>query len=209
MYRNIPRFLAVLPLVAAFGLTGAAPAAAQAPASPKPAAPAVENIRLGVIDMQFIQREARALRGIRPQIEKLRDGYQAQFKKEDEELRAAVQDLQRQRSILAPEAFDERRRELQKRANDKQRSEQEARQKLEQVIGGAMANVNTALHEVVADVAREKSLHIILQKSTVMLMERRFEITREVLKRLDEKLPVIKVTLPDARPGAAVKSPPN
>lgn len=194
--RRIPRSLFVSMLLLALGLA-ALPAAAQKPAKPQADAPVVENVRLGVIDMQLIQRDARALREIRPQIESLRNGYQARFKKEEDELRAAVQDLQRQRSILAPEAFEERRREIQKRVTDKQRSEQEARRKLEQAIAEAMAKVNRALQEVVAEVAQEKSLHIILQKSTIMLMERRFDITREVLKRLDAKLPTVKVTLPD------------
>ena len=46
--------------------------------------------------------------------------------------------------------------------------------------------------------AEEKGLKIILPKSGVLLMETRFDITQEILKRLNQRLPSVKVVMPAA-----------
>ena len=136
----------------------------------------------------------------RPQLDKLKNGYQAQFKKEEDELRAADQDLERQRAILSPEAFNEKRNEFQKRANDLQRKVQEARQLLDEALGNAMGVVQDRLRDVLVQLRDEHKLQLILFRSAVIAMEPRFDITDEVLKRLNQKLPSVTVKMPERKP---------
>ena len=156
--------------------------------------------RVAVVDVQKILREASATRAIRPQLDKLKNGYQAQFKKEEDELRAADQDLERQRAILSPEAFNEKRNEFQKRANDLQRKVQEARQLLDEALGNAMGVVQDRLRDVLVQLRDEHKLQLILFRSAVIAMEPRFDITDEVLKRLNQKLPSVTVKMPERKP---------
>ena len=177
------------------------PAAAQA----KQAAQGGPLERVGVVDIQKILRDASATRAIRPQLDKLKNSYQAQFKKEEDELRAADQDLERQRAILSPEAFNEKRVEFQKRANELQRKVQDARQLLDDSLGKAMGVVQDQLRAVLIQVRDEHKLQLILFRTAVIAMEPRFDITDEVLKRLNQKLPSVKVTVSKRKPAAKPK----
>jgi Skp family chaperone for outer membrane proteins len=161
--------------------------------------------RVGVVDVQKILREASATRAIRPQLDKLKNSYQAQFKKEEDELRAADQDLERQRAILSPEAFNDKRVEFQKRANGLQRKVQQARQLLDESLGQAMGVVQDQLRAVLVQVRDEHKLQLILFRSAVIAMEPRFDITEEVLKRLNQKLPSVTVKVPKRKPEAKPK----
>lgn len=192
-----------LALLAGFAVTGTASAQS------KPDKPAVQSggrlERVGVVDVQKILRDASATRAIRPQLDKLKNTYQSQFKKEEDELRAADQDLERQRAILSPEAFNEKRNEFQKRANELQRKVQDARQLLDESLGNAMGVVQDRLRDVLVQVRDEHKLQLILFRSAVIAMEPRFDITDEVLKRLNQKLPSVTVKVPPRKPAAKPK----
>lgn len=195
---TVYRFLSLLPALAICALL----AAISAPAGAQQRQPSAnEVVRFAVVDVQKILRDSAATRTIRPQIEKLKNEYQAQFKKEEDELRAADQELQRKRALLSPEAFDQERRTFQSHATELQRKVQEARRSLDEVLGGAMAIVQRSIEEVVEQYADEQKIQFILHRPVVMRMDPRFDITDEVLKRLNAKLPSVAVKMPERKPG--------
>ena len=196
-------FRAFFIVLAALAVMLAQPHSAAAQAKKAAQGGAIE--RIGVVDVQKILRDASATRAIRPQLDKLKNKYQAQFKKEEDELRAADQDLERQRAILSPEAFNEKRVEFQKGANDRQRKVQDARQLLDESLGKAMGVVQDQLRAVLIQVRDEHKLQLILFRSAVIAMDTRFDITDEVLKRLNQKLPSVTVTVPKRKPEAKPK----
>src|SRR3546814_3315299 len=100
--------LPVLAAVAATVVSVATPVIAQAQEIPAPT--------VMVIDTNRIMTEAKAMKNIRDQIERIRGAFQNEIKKEEDELRAADQDMAGQRQLLSPEAFNQRRQELQQRA---------------------------------------------------------------------------------------------
>ena len=193
MANTIVRILCLLSALAV--LAAIRPAVAQ-----QAQAPTNDIVRFGVIDVQKILREAAATRAIRPQIEKLKDDYQARFKREEDALRAADKELQGKRALLSPEAFDQERREFQRRATELQRKVQAARRELDEALGGAMDVVQRAVGDIVTQLAKEQKIQFILHRPAVMLMDSRFDITDEVLKRLNVKLPSVGVKLPGRKP---------
>lgn len=187
--RHIALLIAFLVLVA---LAPMRPAAAQQQDT--------KSFTFAVIDVQRVIRDAKATETIRPQVEKLKDRYEKDFKEQEEELRAANQDLARQRAILSPEAYAERRRDFQKRATEVQRKVQETKRRLDHALGTAMSEVHNVLREITADVAKERSLTAIFPRTSVILVERQYDITAEVLKRLDQRLPSVTVKVPAKAP---------
>jgi Skp family chaperone for outer membrane proteins len=161
-----------------------------------------EKFTFAVIDVQRVIRDSKATRSIRPQIEKLKEGYESGFKKQEEELRGANQDLARQRAILSPEAYADRRREFQQRATGVQREVQETKRLLDRALGSAMSKVHNALRQITAEIAKEQSLTAIFPRTAVILVERQYDITSEVLKRLDAQLPSVAVTIVNNPPPA-------
>lgn len=149
-----------------------------------------------VTDVVTILREAQAVQGIRTQIERQRNAYQAELQKQENELRSADQELAKQRALLSPEAFAQRRRELEKRVSDAQQSVQDRRRNLDTGFNTAMQKVNDAMVQVIGEIVQEKNYQIVLTKTQVVIVQTALDITPEVMRRLNRKLPTVTVSIP-------------
>jgi len=169
--------------------------AVAAPASPQ-AKRGGANPVIAVVDTQAIMQNAEAPKGIRSQIEKARNSYQQTIHGKEEELRKLDQDLAQQRSILSAEAFQQRQRDFQQKVADAQKDVQERSHKLETAFGGAMRKVEEAVFQIVDQIAKEQSLTLVVPRQSVIYAAADMDITAEVLKRLNSKLPSVNVTIP-------------
>lgn len=149
-----------------------------------------------VIQYQRILREAKATKSIRPQRENLRADFEQAIRDEERKLRAVERELVNQRSILSPEAYAQRRRQLEERAKEAQRKASAKKREIERALATAMTKVRRNLRKITAAIAKERSVSLVLPGSTVILFERKYDITKEVLRRLDEQLPSVKVIMP-------------
>lgn len=152
---------------------------------------------LAVIDIQAVLRESAATRTIRSQIDKQWAIYQQEITRQENELRAAENELARQETLLAPEALRERRRSFERRSSELQRNVQNRKRQLDRAFRKAMGTVRKSLREVVNEVAKEKGLKVLFRKSSLVFAVPEFEITKEVVARLNDRLPVVSVQLPD------------
>jgi outer membrane protein len=146
-----------------------------------------------VIDYQRILREARAAQSIREQIERRREAYQGEIGREEERLRATDQAFAKQRSLLAPEALAEKRRDFEKEVVEVQRMVQERRRKLDLASAAALNEVKQSLIEIVTGIAEARGFNLVLPSSEVLFFARSIDLTDEVLTRLDERLPNVAV----------------
>ena len=58
-----------------------------------------------------------------------------------------------------------------------------------------------------ADVARERGINLVLPKDTIVIVARNLEITDEILKRVDDKIPNITLKVAQPTQGAAPRQP--
>jgi Skp family chaperone for outer membrane proteins len=213
MTRRILAFAATVFLLGAHGALAQQPQpqpqqrpATPAPAQPRPAAPAAapagptelppNGTSVVICDVLLVLREAKASQSIREQIDKQRASYQAEIAKQENELRAADQQLASQRAILAPEAFAQRRRDLEKRVGDAQQAVQGRRRSLDQAFTESMQRVEGNMIEVISEIARDKNYQVVLPKSQVVIVQTQLDITQEVLQRLNKKVASVPVTIP-------------
>ncbi len=147
-----------------------------------------------VIDYQRVLREAAAARSIREQIESRRKAYQEEISKEEQRLHEADKAFAKQRSVLTPEAFAEKRREFEQEVAEVQRLVQERRRALDELSAEALNQVKTALIEVVTSIADERGFNLVLPSSEVLFFSRRIDVTEEVLAKLDARLPDVQVS---------------
>ncbi len=159
-------------------------------AQTEPAKPAL----IGILDTQKVLRESVAMRGLSQQMEARRNSFQEELRQREDELRAADQELARQRSILSAEAFTEKRSELEQQVASLQRQVQTRRKELDRVYGQAVKQVQGALVTIAQKIASERQLDLVLPKTAVVLVRNDMEITDEVVKRLNETL--TEVTIP-------------
>ena len=147
-----------------------------------------------VIDYQRILRDAAAARSIREQIEARRKAYQEEISKEEQRLHEADKEFAKQRSVLSPEAFAEKRRDFEQDVAEVQRMVQERRRELDRMSAAALNEVKQALIEIVTSIAEERGFNLVLPSSEVLFFSRSLDLTEEVLAKLDARLPQVRIS---------------
>ena len=190
--------LAALPVF----LLVTAGAAQQRPATPDRK---VIPLNIAVVDMDSIGEKATAVKGLRRQMASYRQKFQSQIQKEEQELRNADQELARKRAILSPEAFNAERQKFVAKVQTLGRKVDGLKRELARSESTAMLEVKKALSTIIADVAKELKLAIILRRQTTVLVSNSLDITAIVLARFDKAMPSVKV--PEPNPQAASRKP--
>jgi outer membrane protein len=174
-----------------------APATAQTPNQP----PVVI-----VVDITQIMRDAKAAKDIQSQIETEMNAYSKQVSQKEAELKAMRDDLERQRTALAPEVFNLRSQEYQQKYASLDHEVQDKRQEMQQTYSEAMTKVENVALQIVADLAKERKADMVVAKAALLYMNDRLDMTAEVTKRLDAKLPTMQVNL-EKLPGTIAEQP--
>jgi outer membrane protein len=176
----------VLPV--ALGLALAASSATAQQALPAPA--------IVVVDMTQIMRDAKAAKDIQAQVEKEMNAYSKDVSQQETGLKNLRDELERQRTVLAPEIFNAKSQEYQQRYAALDRDVQTKRQEMQQSYSEAMTKVETAALQIIADVAKERRANMVVAKAALLYMGDALDVTPEVTRRLDEKFPSMAVGLP-------------
>lgn len=161
------------------------------------AAQQLPTVVMAIVDIQKIMRESAASVSIRDQIDGVRSGYQADLDAKEERLRKTDEDLKRQRAILAPEAFEEKRKEFEEEVLGVQREVQGRNAVIEQAIGDATGKIREKLIPILAKIMEERGASVLLDKSQVLVSDKSLEVTTTSLTRLNKALPEVKVEMPE------------
>lgn len=158
--------------------------------------------KIGVVDVQKVLRDSKAAKSIRPEFDKLRKAFQKQVSAQEQRLRQSEQELTRQRAILAPEAFSQKRRAFSEEARKAQISVQERRRQLDRAFNDTKNEILKNLVVVAQQVAESKKLNILIEKRFVFLSAKTMDVTKDIITRLDKRLPKLALKLGKANQGA-------
>jgi outer membrane protein len=214
-----PLRLKTLLLVFSCGLAGSAlaqappapPTPSPAPSAPaSPAATAPMPLTVMVVDVQALLQNSKAAKMVRGQIEQKRNEYTKEISHQEETLRAERDALQRQQASLSAEALNQKGREFQQKVNDLERSVQGKRQALEKSNGEALSKIQEEMLKIIADIAKQRKSNLVFQRADLVLFDQSFDVTDEVLQKLDEQMPALTVNFvtpvtPPAPSGAAAQ----
>src|SRR5262249_45763677 len=85
---------------------------------------------------------------------------------------------------------------------DARKRYQEAQEDLQRAEAQALEREKHTLQEILTDLAKERGANIVIDKSVVLLLDTRLEVTEEAMRRLDEKLPSMTVNFSPGKPPA-------
>jgi outer membrane protein len=197
---------ATLLLLLLGGLVGSAvaqaPPAPPAPAPPAPAAPpaATPSLTVMVVDVQALLQNSKAAKMVRGQIEQKRNEYTKEISHQEETLRAERDALQKQQATLSPDALNQKGRDFQQKVNDLERNVQGKRQALEKSNGEALSKIQEEMLKIIADIAKQRKSNLVFQRADLVLFDQAFDVTDEVLQKLDEQMPALTVNFVAATP---------
>ncbi len=153
----------------------------------------LEPVSLAVVDFRGVLAKSEAARNIRSAVDEKRQKLRKYFLEVENSLRDEQKNLSKKRSIVTAEAFEKRARKLKEKAQSAQKLAQTSNQKLKKSFDEAMDKVQKELLRTVAEVAEESGVGVVLFRSAIVIAVKKLDISKEVLKRLNKKLPDVKV----------------
>jgi len=157
-------------------------------------APKLKPPVTAVIDIQRILKDSTAAQSVRTQLEDRQRSLRDEFAKIEADLHNAEQELQRQRSVLSADAFEEKRLDFERRVGEANRKADTAKTQLNNAFQEALKQIQTAMLGVAEGVAQQMELDLVLPRSQVIFVSQDLDITEPVLKGLNAKLPTVKLT---------------
>ncbi len=184
------------------------PAPAHTPAPPAPL-PAAQNISVMVVDVQALLQNSKAAKMVRGQMEQKRNEYTKEISRSEEALRVERDALQRQQGSLSADALNKKAREFQQKVQDLDRDVQSKRAALEKTNNEALTKIQQTMLKIIADIARERRANLVLQRTDLVLFDQAFDVTDQVMQKLDEEMPVLTVNFatPEPVPATAAEPP--
>lgn len=173
MVQLIKTFIAPLCLVATVALSPASALAAD----------------IVTINIQSILSESAAAKSAKSQLDSKRNQYQSELKKIEDKLRKEDQTLAEQRSLLAPEALEQKKREFAQQVTAAQKDVQEKREKLGEAYNEAVGDIQDAVMKIVADMAKQRGFKVVIPTNNLVYATPDLDITQEVLAQLNKDLP--------------------
>jgi Skp family chaperone for outer membrane proteins len=150
---------------------------------------------IAVLEYEAIIVESEASKSVAQQLIAIRDQYQAELDKEEEELRALNEELGRQKTILSPDAFAEKVRDFERRVRELQMKEQRINSLIKRAEIRALNEVEQVVYDIVSELARERGYTLVVPSSTLIYASDQLVISEEVLRQLNERLPHVQVVL--------------
>lgn len=216
-------FVIALALGVAAGASAQEPAATPAPAARPAGGVPARAPRIAVIDMALISGQSTLGKAYATKIEVLEKQIQAEGTKKQAELakmdaalKTLQDELEKQGSVLSPEAADRKRQDITRKARERQAYLEDGQQELQRMKERAETEASAYNNEFqnrikphIEAVAKERNVDILLTSSVALTVNREFDISADVVARADaDKTPIAAAPRPAAaRPAPATATP--
>ncbi len=170
-----------LPLLAAVAMLATAPAAlADAPL-------------IATVNIQQIMRDSTAAQNVREQLDSKQKAFQAEITKKQDQLQKEKAELDKKHSVLSKDAFEEKARAFSNKVTAVQKEVQSKKSLLDNAFSRSLGDIQKVVTDSIADLAKEKGFQVAIPTSEVLYGDPKLDISDEVLKRLNQKLPKLDV----------------
>ncbi len=199
IFRTVRRSVLMAAVVGLAAVSGVAGAQAQ---ERRPAA------IFGVVNTDRILQDSLAAKGVRLEREKYAQTYQTSIKDEEAKLRTEDQELSQQRSVMAPEVFQQRAQTFQQKLADFQNQVRDKQERLDFSFQQAMQEIGNTIIIVAQEIAKQQGITAVAAHNQLLFFDPGMDITQPVLERLNQRLASVKfqdpatLQAPAAAPGA-------
>ena len=181
------------------GITAPMLAQAQTPPSAKEI-DAVLQKRIAFVDMQQLFKDSKAGQSIQQQLAGQQKTYQQKVDKASATLKQAEEQLNRQRTVLAADAYAQKRQEFEQQIASAQRDLQTQKRDLDYAFGKAMEQLQNRVGTIIGNLAEKDGLMMVFPRAQVVLAQKTLDITPRVLEVLDKEIQTVKVDLTTKAP---------
>ena len=161
-----------------------------------PVRQAAAQTSIAVVDTQLVVQTSEVGKSLRGQVDRQRGNDDRALKAEEDNLSKLEQTLTQQRATLAADDYQKRVQDIRKKNADLQREDQDRQARLEVGYRNAAVKIETMIEQVVAEIDKERNFAFALRRSALAGNASAPDITQEVLKRLNQRMPSVPLELP-------------
>jgi outer membrane protein len=148
---------------------------------------------IAVVNIQQVMKDSTAAKSINSQLEAKQKSFQAELTKRDEDLQKEEKELAGQKGVLSKDAFEEKTKTFRKKVADVQKDVQTKKIMLDNGYARALSEIQKAVADIVADLAKEKGFSVAIPTSQLLYGDSKLDISSDVLDRLNKKLSKVDV----------------
>ena len=179
------------------------PAYAQDEPPPPAAEPSgvIPAPKIAMVDYQKILRESLAAQSLREQLDKVRRQERDKVAKLEDTLRDSRQEIDRQRTVLSPEAYEKKVLEWERTSGEHVRAVEKRKRALDITFERSLGKIQSVLVKVIREVSDEKEINLVFTRSQVLLVDPDMNITDDVMASLNKDLASVKLATIDSSGG--------
>ena len=155
------------------------------------------NTSIAIIDINLILTDSKAAIDAFEQIEDIAEKINEELKAEENNLLNDQKKLIESQSVMAPEAFEAKKNDYEKKVQNFQIMSQQKLAALDRLLAEARKSILDEVKPILEEISEEKGITVILEKNIVILNAEAMDLTKEVLKKLNKVLSELKVELKD------------
>jgi Skp family chaperone for outer membrane proteins len=162
-----------------------------APAAPAPAASI--PVAIGIVNVQQVVSKSTAGQSLKKQADARRKQNQADLLAEEKKLRAENDQLNAQRASLSPADFAAKQQAFQQKLNAWRQGAEQKQKAFESAYNKAQKTIFETLQKVIGEIAVQKRLTLVLNKTVVIVSAQAWDISDSALAQLNKVLPAVKM----------------
>lgn len=147
---------------------------------------------IAVVEQATLDKSS-ALKSIVDQVEKKRKDVQNEMAKYEAELKDKDKKLAEEQKNLSEKELAEKRQAFEKRVHEIQEKIEVRRAQMELGVEDAKKKVYEAFLKATAEVRKKAGANLVMYKETIIDADNAFNLTEDVLKKLNEILPTVTV----------------
>lgn len=148
---------------------------------------------VAIINIQDIMRDSLAAKSVKKKLEAKQKSFQKEMSTTEQGLVKKEKNLIAQRSKLKPKEFETKVKSFRASAAKAQRDVQAKKSKLDKAFANSLAKIQETVVGIVKTISKERSVKVVLPTSQLLYADPSLDITKEVLDKLNKKLPSVKV----------------
>ncbi len=157
------------------------------------AAPAFADMSMAVVNYARIVKDSKAGSSVRTQIQGKQKALQSDFEAKSKDFSEQKQALAKAQSTTDKAAFEKKVKDFETKAMDADRDMQAKKMALAKSADQAAEDLQKAVLDITKQIAAEKKYNLIVSGAQVLYADDALDITDEVIKRLDAKMPTVSV----------------
>lgn len=154
---------------------------------------------IATVDLKKIVDESKAAKAAEAEVKKLQEKYVKETKAQEDSLKKREEQLKSQQKALSEEAFAQKVQEFRGTVAKEQKEVFKKRKILETAYIKSLELIRNETVKIVADIAKAKSLDVVVAKGELLYSKDNYDISKEVLEQLNKKLAKVNINVDELK----------